>query len=268
MQQNNRSFPRRLWRITWISLIVLFAATLIGAFLIAEPWASDPTEHTIAPQSSDMGLIELSLGEEYVFDIPLGANEILSAIDSEHPSVIEPIGYGVRARGAKTEVAVTVTTREAVMSGQSKRILFFGQDYSEPYYNLRRALRSFLGINNAYTLPNELRVLHVYHYRFVVPDYPVHDAGHIEIEVGEYTDLALQGMVDNVYILPRIANPSLIEMKQLVTNNDYRLFGLTSGETEIMVMYGFYTVPTDPNNTKPKQFVPVQAQRYTVTVTP
>ena len=265
MPTNNRSFPRRLIRIVWVSLIVLLGAALIGAVLIAEPWVSDPTEHTMAPESTDMGLIELSLGEEYIFDIPLGANEVLSAIDSAHPTVIEPIGYGVRACGAKTEVAVTVTTREAIMSGHSKRIIFFGQDHSEPYYNLRRALRSFIGIQNAYTLPSELRILHVYHYRFVVPDYPVYDAGHIKLKVGEYTDIALQGMVDNVYILPRIGNPSLLEMKQLVTNNDYRLFGLAAGKTDIMVMYGFYT---DPIHTKPKQFVPVQAQHYTVTVTP
>lgn len=268
MPTNNRSLPRRLARIAWISLLILLCMALIGALLIAEPWVSDPTEHTLAPESTDMGLIELALGEEYLFDIPLGANEVLSAIDSAHPTVIEPIGYGVRARGAKTEVAVTVTTREAIMSGHSKRILFFGQDYSEPYYNLRRALRSFIGIKNAYTLPSELRVLHVYHYRFLVPDYPVIEAGHITLGVGEYTDIALQGMVDNVYILPRIGNPSLLDMKQLVTNNDYRLFGLAEGETEIMVMYGFYTVPTNPANTKPKQFVPVQAQRYTVTITP
>ena len=268
MQKNNRSLPKRIWRLVWITVIALIGLALIGALLLAEPWVSDPTEHTLAPESTDMGLIELSLGEEYIFDIPLGANEILSAIDSEHPLVIEPIGYGVRARGAKTEVAVTVTTREAVMSGHSRRIVFFGQDYSEPYYNLRRALRSFIGIKNAYTLPSELRVLHVYHYRFVVPEYPVYDAGHIRMAAGEHTNLALQGMVDNVYTLPRIADPALLEMKQLVTSNDYRLFAKAAGTTEIMVMYGFYTAPAAPNNTKPNQFVPVQAQRYTVTITP
>ena len=267
MQKNSRSLPRRIWRLIWISVIALIAATLLGALLIAEPWVSDPTEHTLAPISTDMGLIELSLGDEYIFDIPLGANEILSAIDSEHPLVIEPIGYGVRAHGAKTEVAVTVTTREAVMSGQSKRIVFWGQDYSEPYYNLRRALRSFLGIKNAYTLPSELRVLHVYHYRFIVPEYPIYDADPIYMKAGEYTALALQGMGDNVYAIPRIGNTALLEMKQLVTSNDYRLFAKAVGKTEIMVMYGFYSIGAAPNNTTSKQFVPVQAQRYTVTIT-
>ena len=268
MPTNTRSFARRFGRIACICAIALIAVIVIGALLIAEPWVSDPTEHTLAPKSTDMGLIELELGDEYIFDIPLGANEILSAIDSEHPLVIEPIGYGVRACGAKTEVAVTVTTREAVMSGHSKRIVFFGQDYSEPYYNLRRALRSFLGIKNAYTLPSELRVLHIYHYRFVVPDYPIYEAEHITLGVGKQVDLVLQGMVDNVYILPRIADPSLLDIKQLVTDNDYRLIGKAAGTTEIMVMYGFYTTSTNPANTKPKQFVPVQAQHYTVTVTP
>ncbi len=268
MHKNNHSKARRLGRIVWLVISALVGAVLIGAVLIAEPWISDPTEHTIAPKTTDMGVIELSLGDEYIFDIPLGANEILSAIDSEHPLVIEPIGYGVRAHGAKTEVAVTVTTREAVMSGHSRRIVFFGQDYSEPYYNLRRALRSFIGIKNAYTLPSELRVLHIYHYRFIVPDYPIYDAQHINIRAGNHVDISLEGMVDNVYVLPRIDDPSLLEMKQLVTNNDYRLFALAPGHTEIMVMYGFYTAPTTENNTKPKQFVPVQAQRYTVTVTP
>lgn len=267
MQKNNRSFVRRFGRTVWLVILALICAAFIGALLIAEPWVSDPDEHTIAPQTTDMGLITLSLGDEYIFDIPLSANEILSSIDSENPLVIEPIGYGVRAHGAKTEVAVTVTTREAVMSGHSKRIVFFGQDYSEPYYNLRRALRSFIGIKNAYTLPSELRVLHIYHYRFIVPDYPIYDAQHITIRAGHHMDISLEGMVDNVYILPRIDNPSLLEMKQLVTNNDYRLFALAPGNTNIMVMYGFYTTGT-ADNTKPKQFVPVQAQRYTVTITP
>ena len=263
MKKNKPGLVRRISKIAWISVITLVFATLLGILLIAEPWVSDPTEHTIAPETTDMGRIELSLGEEYIFDIPLGANEVLSAIDSSQPLVIEPIGYGVRAHGAMTEVSVTVTTREAVMSGHSKRIVFFGQDYSEPYYNLRRALRSFMGIKNAYTLPSELRVLHIYQYRFIVPEYPTYEAQPITLRAGEYTDLALEGMVDNVYTIPRVLDTSLADLKQLVTDNDYRLIAKKAGKTEIVVMYGFYSSTA----TQPKQFVPVQAQRYPVTIT-
>lgn len=255
------SFGRRLQRTVMITLLLILVIGTAGALLIAEPWISDPTEHMIAPQTTDMGYIELSLGDDYIFDIKLGANEIISSIDSEHPTVIEPIGYGVKANGAQTPVNVTVTTREAVLGGQGKRILFLGRDYSEPYYNLRRALRSMLGIKNAYTLPSELRVIHIYHYRFVVPDYPVEDAGHITIQRNRYTDLSPKGVGGNIYTLIRIGNPDLLSVKQLVTDNDYRLYAKAAGHTEVTVMYGFYI-----NAAKPNQFVPIKASRYTVTV--
>lgn len=264
--KKKRSFLRRLGRILLILLPSLLLCGMISALLIAEPWVSDQIEHTMAPLSTDMGLIELELGDEYVFDIELGANEIISSIDSEHPTVMEPIGYGIRANGAQTEVDVTVTTREAVMSGQSKRIVLFGRDYSEPYYNLRRTLRSLFGIQNTYTLPSELRILNIYHYRFLVPDYPIEEADHIDMTVNEYTDIAPKGLVDNVYTLLRIGDPSLLSSVQLVTDNDYRLFALAPGETELMVMYGFYTSSANQNSAKPNQFVPVKAYRYTVTI--
>lgn len=266
MKKKKLSVGQLIVRCLLIVIPSLLAVCLLGAVLIAEPWVSDQVEHTMAPLSTDMGLIELELGDEYVFDIELGANEVISSIDSEHPTVIEPIGFGVRANGAKTEVDVTVTTREAVMSGQSRHLIFFGRDYSEPYYNLRRTLRSVLGIQNAYTLPSELRVLNIYHYRFIVPDYPTEDAGQLHLRVNEYIDLSLKGLVDNVYTLLRIEDPSLLSYVQLVTDNDYRLFGEADGETELMVMYGFYTTSAKQSNGKPNQFVPVKAYRYSVTI--
>ncbi len=260
------SFGRRLRRALLITLFVILAGCLVGALFIAEPWASDQTEHTIAPKTTDMGRFELSLGEEYIFDIKLGANEIISSIDSEQPAVIEPIGYGIRANGARTEVKVTVTTREAVLSGQSNRIVFFGRDYSEPYYHLRRALRSMLGIKNTYTLPSELRVLNIYDYRFFVPDYPIEEAGQLNMEVGGYTDISPKGVGSNIYTLIQISNTDLLSVKQLVTDNDYRLFAAQSGKTEVMVMYGFYISATDQTSNKPNQFVPIKASLYTVTI--
>ncbi len=262
-----RSLGRRLGRVLLLTMLLILAGGIIGALLIAEPWVSDQIEHTIAPLSTDMGLVELSLGDEYVFDIELGANEIISSIDSEYPTVMEPIGYGIKANGAATEVNVTVTTREAVMSGQSKRIFFFGRDYSEPYYHLRRALRSLVGIENTYTLPSELRVLNIYHYRFLVPEYPIEDAGHINIKVGGYVDIAPKGFGDNIYTSVRSDDPSLITVKQLVTDNDYRLFGLAVGKTEVTVHYGFYIQVENTDSAKTNRFVPVQAQQYTVSVT-
>ena len=266
MKKKKLSVGQRIMRSLLILIPSLVLLCLLGFFLIAEPWVSDQIEHTIAPISTDMGLIELELGDEYVFNIELGANEVISSIDSEHPTVIEPIGFGVRANGAKTEVNVTVTTREAVMSGRSRHLIFFGRDYSEPYYNLRRTLRSILGIQNAYTLPSELRVLNIYHYRFIVPEYPIEDAGQLHLRVNEYIDLSLKGLVDNVYTLLRVEDPSLLSYVQLVTDNDYRLFGEAGGKTELMVMYGFYTASTNQNTGKPNQFVPVKAYRYTVTI--
>ena len=179
MAKPTRSLGQKIGRALLFLIPILL---LIGAgslLLIAEPWVSDRIEHTLEPTTTDMGLIELEIGDEYIFDIQLAANEVISSIDSEHPTVIEPIGYGIRANGANTEVSVTVTTREAVMSNHSKRIVFFGRDYSEPYYNFRRTLRSVLGIKNTYTLPSELRVLHIYRYRFLVPEYPIEEAGAI-----------------------------------------------------------------------------------------
>ncbi len=261
-----RSFGRRLGRALLLTLLLILAGGIIGALLIAEPWVSDQIEHTIAPLSTDMGLVELSLGDEYVFDIELGANEIISSIDSEYPTVMEPIGYGIKANGAATEVKVTVTTREAILSGRSKRIVFFGRDYSEPYYNLRRALRSLVGVENTYTLPSELRVLNIYHYRFLVPEYPIEQAGHINIKVGSYADIAPKGLGDNIYTSVRSADPSLIKIKQLVTDNDYRLFGQASGKTEVTVHYGFYIQVNDAGSSKTNRFVPVRAQRYTVQI--
>ncbi len=261
-----RSFGRRLGRTVLIALLLILAGGIASALLIAEPWVSDQIEHTIAPLTTDMGLVELSLGDEYVFDIELGANEIISSIDSEYPTVMEPIGYGIKANGARTEVNVTVTTREAVMSGQSKRIVFFGRDYSEPYYNLRRALRSLVGVENTYTLPSELRVLNIYHYRFLVPEYPIEEAGHIDIKVGSYIDISPKGLGDNIYTSVRSDDPSLITVKQLVTDNDYRLFGQAAGKTEVTVHYGFYIQDDNADSAKPNRFVPVRAQRYTVTV--
>ncbi len=261
-----RSFGRRLGRALLLTLLLILVGGIIGALLIAEPWVSDQSEHTLAPRSTNMGLVELSLGDEYVFDIELGANEIISSIDSEHPTVMEPIGYGIKANGAATEVNVTVTTREAVMSGQSKRIVFFGRDYSEPYYNLRRALRSLFGIENTYTLPSELRILNIYHYQFLVPEYPIEESGHIDIKVGSYADIAPKGLGDNIYTSVRSADSSLIKVKQLVTDNDYRLFGLAVGKTEVTVHYGFYIQIHDADSSKINRFVPVQAQRYSVHV--
>lgn len=260
------SFGRRLGRTLLIALLLILAGGVVGALLIAEPWVSDQIEHTMAPLTTDMGLIELSLGDEYVFDIELDSNEIISSIDSEYPTVIEPIGYGVKANGARTEVEVTVTTREAVMSGQSKRIVFFGRDYSEPYYNLRRTLRSLIGIENTYTLPSELRVLNIYYYRFLVPDYPIENAGHINIKVGGYVDIAPEGLGENIYTSVRSSDTSLVTIKQLVTDNDYRLFGHAAGETEVITHYGFYIQVDDSHSSKANQFVPVRARRYTVSV--
>ena len=72
--------------------------------------------------------------------------------------------------------------------------------------------------------------------------------------------------MDKVYTLLRISDPDLLSYVQLVTDNDYRLFGNAAGKTELMVLYGFYTSSTDTTSNKPNQFVPVKGYRYEITI--
>ena len=265
MTNNKTTFGQRLLRFFLICIGSLIFITVAGLLLIAEPWKADQIEHTIPPQTTDMGLIELTLDEEYTFDIKLDDNEIISSIDSQYPTVIEPIGYGVRANGAQIEVDVTVKTREATLSGQ-KRIMFFGTDYSEPYYNLRLYLRTLFGIENTYTLPSELRILNIYTYRFYVPAYPIEDCEHLTVKVGEYADIAPGGLGEETYSMVKVDDPNLLQAQQMVSNSEYRLTALEKGETEALVLYGFYVTSTEEDSDKTNHFVPVFAKRYPITI--
>lgn len=260
---SSRKLPRPL-RAALFLLAGLLLGALIAAVVIAEPWAEDPQTSTLAPTETDLGHYLLAVGEAYDFELSLGQNEVISSIESDFPRAVEPVGYGVLAGGAVEEAHVTVTTREAVLSHGGTRILLFGKDYSRPYYNLRRSLRSFLGIQNAYTLPTELRVIRIFHYTFSVTSYPTAEQPALSVEQGHTIHIPTKNGED-FYTSLSIANPALVSAL-FSADSSYAVTGLSPGQTQVTVTYGFYEADPKAAPGSPPVFCPVYAKVFPITV--
>lgn len=260
---SSRKLPRPL-RAALFLLAGLLLGALIAAVVIAEPWAEDPQTSTLAPTETDLGHYLLAVGEAYDFELSLGQNEVISSIESDFPRAVEPVGYGVLAGGAVKEAHVTVTTREAVLSHGGARIQLFGKDYSRPYYNLRRTLRSFLGIQNAYTLPTELRVIRIFRYTFSVNSYPSIPQPDLSLALGRTVHIPTKNGED-LYTSLSVDDPTIVSAL-FSADSSYAVTGLSSGQTQVAVTYGFYEADPKAAPGSPPVFCPVYAKLFPITV--